>query len=142
MKLNHAEVSGVSLGFPPQVGVVMTMVLDVHNPNSYDVAIRAFRGNALLANQYNLPIDYRAGNEGLWLAASSTTTVRIPVSVPIDLGLKLLRESYSAPTVPFHVTGKADVTATRTFQIEKDDYAVDEQGTFSRDQLAIAVPHL
>jgi hypothetical protein len=141
MKLNHAEISGMSLGFPPQVGVVMTMVIDVYNPNSYDVAIRAMRGNALLAEKYTLPIDYRAGPEGLWLAANQTTTVRIPVNVPIDLALRLLKESYTTPTVPFHVTGTADVTATRTFQIEKDNYSVDETGTFTRQQLELAVPH-
>ncbi len=140
MKLNRAEISGMSLGFPPQVGVVMTMVLDVYNPNSYDVAIRAMRGTALLAEKYTLPIDYRAGNEGVWLAAKATTTVRIPVNVPIDLGLLLLRESYTAPTVPFRVTGTADVTATRTFQIEKDNYSVDESGTFTRQQLELAIP--
>ena len=141
MKLNHAEISGMSLGFPPQVGVVMTIVIDVYNPNSYDVAIRAMRGSALLATKYTIPIDYRAGTEGVWLASKQTTTVRIPISVPIDLALQLLRESIAAPTVPFHVTGKADVTATRTFQIEKDNYSVDESGTFSRQQLELAMPH-
>ena len=141
MKLNHAEISGMSLGFPPQVGVVMTIVIDVYNPNSYDVAIRAMRGNALLATKYTVPIDYRAGTEGVWLASKSTTTIRVPISVPVDLALQLLRESIAAPTVPFHVTGKADVTATRTFQIEKDNYEVDESGTFTRQQLELAMPH-
>ena len=142
MKLNHAEISGMSLGFPPQVGVVMTMVLDVYNPNSYDVAIRAMRGSAVLADKYTLPIDYRSpGQEGVWLASKATTTVRIPVSVPIDLALQLLRESYASPTVPYRVIGTADVTATRTFQIEKDNYSVDETGSFSRQQLELAMPH-
>ena len=30
---------------------------------------------------------------------------------------------------------------TRTFQIEKDNYSVDESGTFTRQQLELAVPH-
>jgi hypothetical protein len=140
MKLNHAEISGMSLGFPPQVGVVMTMVIDVYNPNAYDVAIRAVRGTAVLAEKYTLPIDYRAGPEGVWLASKATTSMRVPVNVPIDLALQLLRESYMTPTVPFRVTGKADVTATRTFQIEKDNYEVDETGTFTRQQLELAMP--
>ncbi len=140
MKLHHAEISGMTLGFPPQVGVVMTMVIDVHNPNSYDVAIRAMRGTALLAGKYTLPIDYRAGPDGVWLASNATTTVRVPVNVPLDLALQLLRESYTSPTVPFHITGAADVTASRTFQIEKDNYSVDESGTFSRQQLELAIP--
>lgn len=141
MKLKHAEISGMRLGFPPTVGVVMTMVLDVHNPNSYDVAIRAMRGTATLAGRYTLPIDWRPGGEGVWLASNATTTVRAPVTVPIDLAFHLLRESYTSPTVSFRVVGKADVTATRTFQIEKDDYSVDEVGTFSRQQLELAMPH-
>jgi hypothetical protein len=141
MKLNHAEISGMTLGFPPQVGVVMTMVIDVYNPNSYDVAIRAMRGNAVLAEKYTLPIDYRPGPEGVWLASNATTSMRVPVNVPVDLALRLLRESYASPTVSFHVTGTADVTATRTFQIEKDNYSVDETGTFTRQQLELAMPH-
>jgi hypothetical protein len=142
MKLNHAEISGMSLGFPPTVGVVLTMYLDVYNPNSYDVAIRAMRGTALLANKYTLPVDYRAPPDGVWMAAGQTTSMRVPVTVPVDLAITLLRESFQSPTVPFHVTGTADVTATRTFKIEKDNYAVDESGTFSRQQLELAMPQL
>jgi len=141
MKLNHAEISGVRLGFPPTVGVVMTMVLDVYNPNSYDVAVRAMRGTAVMAERYTLPIDFRPGGDGVWMASKATTTLRVPVTVPIDLALTLLRESYTSPTIPFRVTGTADVTATRTFQIEKDNYGVDESGTFSRQQLEMAMPH-
>ena len=43
--------------------------------------------------------------------------------------------------IAFRVIGTADVTATRTFKIEKDNYSVDETGTFSRQQLELAVPH-
>jgi hypothetical protein len=141
MKLNHAEISGVQIAFPPSVGVVMTIVLDVYNPNSYDVAVRAMRGTATMMNRYTLPVDFRPGGEGVWMAANATTSMRVPVTVPVDLALTLLRESYTSPTVPFHVVGAADVTATRTFKIEKDNYAVDEVGSFSRDQLAMAIPH-
>jgi hypothetical protein len=141
MKLNHAEISGVQIAFPPSVGVVMTIVLDVYNPNSYDVAVRAMRGTATMANKYTLPVDFRPGGEGVWMAANATTSMRVPVTVPVDLALTLLRESYTSPVVPFRVVGTADVTATRTFKIEKDNYAVDEVGTFSRDQLALAIPH-
>lgn len=140
MTLKHAEISGVQFGFPPQVGVVMTVVLDVTNTNSYDVAVRAMRGTAVLADKYTLPIDYRPGGEGVWLAADATTTLRVPVTVPLDLALTLLRESYTSPSVSFRVIGSADVTATRTFKIEKDNYSVDERGTFSRQQLEMAIP--
>ena len=141
MKLNHAEISGVRLGFPPTVGVVMTMVLDVYNPNSYDVAVRAMRGTASIAERYTLPIDFRPGGEGVWMTSKATTTLRVPVTIPVDLALTLLRESYTNPTIAYRVTGTADVTATRTFQVEKDNYGVDESGTFSRQQLEMAIPH-
>lgn len=141
MTLKAAEISGVRLGFPPQIGVVMNVVLDVKNTNSYDVAVRAMRGNALLAQKHDLAIDYRPGGEGVWLAANATTTIRVPVTIPVELALQLLRESYTTPTVTFRVTGTADVTATRTFKFEKDNYSVDETGTFTRQQLEMAIPH-
>lgn len=139
MKLNHAEVQGMTFGFPPQLGVLMNVVLDVYNPNSYDVAVRAMRGQVVFADRYPLAIDFRDPGEGLWLAADKTTTIRVPVSVPVQLALQLFHEASINPNIPFKVVGKADVTATRTFKIEKDDYAVDESGTLTRDQMAAAL---
>ncbi len=141
MALKSAEINGVRFGFPPQIGVVMTVVLDVTNTNSYDVAVRAVRGTSVIAGRYTLPIDYRPGGDGVWLTANATTTLRVPVTIPLDLALQLLRESFAAPAVSFRVIGTADVTATRTFRVEKDNYSVDEQGSFSRQQLELAVPH-
>jgi hypothetical protein len=142
MHLNHAEISGATLNtFPPSVGILMTVVVDVYNPNSYDVAIRAMRGQVMMASRYVLPVDYRAPGNGVWLAADRTTSVRVPVSMPIDLGLLLLRESAAAEFIPFRLTGRADVTATSTFRVEADDYAVDEQGTISRQQIAAIIPN-
>src|SRR5215475_1976368 len=67
MKVNHAEVSGVTIGFPPQLAIQMTVVLDVFNPNSYDVAVRAMRGTVTFEDQYTMPIDFRASGDGVWL---------------------------------------------------------------------------
>src|SRR5688572_27486643 len=103
MTLRHAEVSGMQLGFPPQLGIVMTVVVDVTNPNGYDVAIRAMRGTVVFNERYTLPIDFRPGGEGVWLAADSTTRVRVPTTVPVDLALTLVREAYTSPTVPFRI---------------------------------------
>jgi hypothetical protein len=140
MKLNHAELSGVSVGFPPQASVLMNVVLDVYNPNSYDVAIRAMRGKVTFLGKYDLPVDFRAPDaNGVWLAANQTTPVRVPVAIPVNLAIQLMREAFQTPTIDFEVAGKADVTATRTFQIEKDDYEVDEKGAISRDQMNAAL---
>ncbi|MCA9590346.1 MAG: LEA type 2 family protein [Myxococcales bacterium] len=136
MKLREAHVSGVNVGFPPVVGVMLTSVVDVYNPNSYDVAIRAVRGEITLAGHHKMPVDYRAPGQGVWLPAGATTPVQVPVTVPVQVAFMVLREAAATPTIPFRLVGRADVTATRTFQIEKDDYEVDEEGSISRDQVA------
>jgi hypothetical protein len=146
MKVHHAEVTGVQLGFPPQLAVQMTVVLDVFNPNSYDVAVRGMRGTVSFFERYTLPIDFRPGGDGVWLASDRITQVRVPVAVPVDLALRLTREAYTG-SVPYRVTGHADVTATRSFKIEKDDYTVDERGEVSRQVIeqsvaAIGIPML
>src|SRR5690242_3886346 len=122
MHLRHAEISGMSLGFPPSASVIMTAVIDVHNPNSYDVAVRAVRGTVTFNNRYPMPIDFRAQGDGLWLPADQTTQIRVPTPVPLNLAFTLAREGMNQVNVPFRLTGRADVTATKTFKIEKDDY--------------------
>jgi LEA14-like dessication related protein len=139
MKLHHAEVSGVQVGFPPSLSVVLTVVVDVTNPNSYDVAIRAMRGQVVIMDKYTVPIDFRAVGDGVWLKADSATQVRIPVSMPAQTAFALLQEVPVVPQIPFKVSGKADVTATRTFQLEKDNYEVDEQGVIARQQIEESV---
>src|ERR1700754_502799 len=83
MKVNHAEMQGVQLGFPPSLAVQMTVVLDVTNPNSYDVAVRAMRGQVSFFDRYTMPIDFRPGGDGVWFPSGQTTQVRVPTSVPI-----------------------------------------------------------
>jgi hypothetical protein len=141
MKLNHAELAGgsVTIGFPPQASILMTCVIDVYNPNSYDVAVRAMRGSVKFAGKYDMPVDFRGPPEGVWLPADQTTSLRVPVAVPVNVAIQLMRESFNVPTIDFQLTGKADVTATRTFQIEKDNYEVDEKGTITRDQMDAAI---
>ncbi|HVJ90729.1 MAG TPA: LEA type 2 family protein [Labilithrix sp.] len=144
MKVHHAEMQGVRLGFPPTLAVQMTVVMDVYNPNKYDVAIRAVRGTVTFHDRYSMPIDFRAGGEGIWLGADRTTQVRVPTAVPVDLALTITRDALTG-VVPYRVVGKADVTATRSFKIEADDYSVDERGEISRQVIdasiaAIGIP--
>jgi LEA14-like dessication related protein len=141
MHLNHAEISGVQFAtFPPSLGIRMTVVVDVYNPNSYDVAVRAVRGQVMMADKYPLPVDFKAPGDGVWLPGSSTTQVRVPVEMPVQLAIALVREAFQSPTIGYHMTGKADVTGTRTFQLEKDDYSVDEVGTITREQMQAIIP--
>lgn len=139
MKVNHAEISGIVL--VPTPAVQMTVVMDVYNPNSYDVAVRAVRGQTILAGKYPLDVQFKAPEGGLWMNASTTTQLRVPVLVPVTLGFQILQESLSSSTIPFRFVGKADVTGTRTFEIEKDDYSIDETGTLTREQIAAILPN-
>jgi hypothetical protein len=141
MKVNHAEMAGVQLGFPPSLAVQMTVVMDVYNPNGYDVAVRAMRGLVTFSDRYSMPINFQAQGDGLWLAASTTTQIRVPTSVPIDLALQITREALTG-IVPYHVVGKADVTATRSLKIEADDYSVDERGQIARQQIEASIAAL
>lgn len=139
MTLRGAEIRGVQLGWPLQAQVQMTVLLDVYNPNSYDVAVRAVRGETLLADRFTVPVHYQAPGDGVWMAADRTTRVAVPIAVPVDVGLVVLAAAASAPTVPYRFRGRADVTGTRTFAIEKDDYAVDERGEIPREQFEAAL---
>src|SRR5512140_1399996 len=117
MHVNHAQISGFNATtFPPSV--VMTVVMDVFNPNGYDVAIRAMHGNVLMAGKYTLPVDFRPPGDGLWLPAGKTTQVYTPVAIPLNIALSLVGEAIAQPTISYRLTGKADVTGTRTFKVE------------------------
>ncbi len=141
MRLDHSELNGIQLGtLPPSIGIQMTVVLAVTNPNGYDVAVRAVHGQTVMADKYPLPVEFQAPGDGVWLPAKQTTLVRVPVMLPLPLALQLLQEMMMAPTLTYRFTGKADVTATRALAIQKDDYAVDEHGTLTREQLMAVVP--
>jgi hypothetical protein len=139
MHLNHAEIAGMQLGFPPSINVVLTCVVDVYNPNSYDVAIRAMRGTTIIGGRYTIPVDFRAPGDGVWLASNATTQVRVPISIPVPTAIAIVRDSFLGPVLDYQLSGKADVTASRTFQLEKDDYSVSEHGTITRDQIAASL---
>ena len=142
MRLNHAEISGVTLAtLPPSFNILMTVVLDVQNPNSYDVAVRGVRGQTIFADQYPLPVTFQAPPDGIWLPAGQTTSIRVPMTVPIQLALILVQQAMTTQIINYHFIGKADVTATRTFQLEKDNYSVDARGTVTRDQMAAVIPN-
>ena len=139
MHVNHAEIAGVqSMTNPP--GLMMNLVIDVYNPNSYDVAVRAVRGQTVFVDQYPLPVYFQAPPEGVWMAAGRTTSMRVPVTVPMPLVWTLLRRASRRRPSRIASSGTADVTATRTFQLEKDNYSVDERGALTRADMLAVVP--
>ena len=135
MKLNHAEVAGLAVSLPPNVGVLLQIHVDVYNPNSYDIAVRAVRGQVVLAGKYVVPVNFTAQGDGVWLNSDTTSRVVVPVEVPLTTSLAVLSGTTFTAVVPYHFTGKADVTATRSLKLEKDDYSVSEDGQISRDQI-------
>ena len=139
MKLDHAEVSGVRVGFPPSLGVLMNIVVAVDNPNSYDIAVRAVRGQVVLASRYTLPVDFRAQGNGIWLRSGTISRMAVPVDIPVQLAAELLRDGMMMPTITYRFLGHADVTATSSLQLEKDDYSVNEWGIITRQQLAASL---
>lgn len=144
MTLDHAELSGIGiqLGAPPTIGVLMTVVLNVSNPNDYDVAVRAVRGMVVFGDRYAHPVIFRAPGDGVWLRANTVTKVAVPVELPIALAFALARDAAFSPTIPYRFTGTADVTATSSLRIEKDGYEVDEIGALTRQQMeAVLLPH-
>ncbi len=139
MHLNHAEISGLQFATTPP-GLMMTIVIDVHNPNSYDIAVRAVRGQTIFADQYPLPVFFQAPPDGVWMPAGQTTPMRVPLTVPLQLAWTLVQQGFASPTIPYRFVGTADVTATRTLQLEKDNYAVDERGMITRADMLSVVP--
>jgi hypothetical protein len=141
VRLNHAELSGVQMAaFPPRIGVQLTMVVDVTNPNSFDVGLRGMRGQVVLLEKYTLPISYQPPPPAPWLPAGRTTTLRIPVDMPIEMAIALLREAYVQPVIGFHVTGVVDVTGSSTFKMDRDNFPTDLRGTVTREQIQGVVP--
>lgn len=138
MRVRHAEVSGVQLGIG-QLGLALHVVVEVYNPNSYDVAIRAVRGTVSLGGRAPMPVEFRAPGDGIWLAAKRVTTMRVPVVVPAQVAFEVARDTAFGAEIPYRMIGRADVTATSSLKIEKDDYSVDEEGTISRAQLEASI---
>jgi hypothetical protein len=139
MRLRGASIQGVRVSFPPALGVIMRVMVDIYNPNSYDVAVRAVRGQTVLGERYTMPVNFKAQGDGLWLPSGRNTPIEVPVDIPVQTAMAVLAESTMVTMIPYRFSGRADVTATRTFRLEQDDYSVDERGWINRQQIQDAV---
>jgi hypothetical protein len=125
MTVHHAEVQGASMA-----GLGILVVLQVRNDNSYDVQLRSLRATVTFGGRYPLyPVDISPNQ---WLPAGRTTMVAVPVVIPWTLVPALAAETVGSPVILYHVKGQADVTATRAFGIERDNYPVDQSGSIPR----------
>ena len=126
--IHHAEVRGLSA-----FGVGVAIVLQVRNDNSYDVQIRNVHCNVMFGRGNNLgPIDFQPNQ---WLPAHQTTLVAVPVSLPWQLVPALAQETMGNFAIPYHVEGFADVTATSTFGIQRDNYPISQDGSVPRQMV-------
>jgi hypothetical protein len=137
VSVHHAELRGIS-----PFGLQTVIFLSVRNDNAYDVQIRNVNVNVTFGRGYPLgPINYQPNQ---WLPSNQTTLVAVPVQLPWTLVPTLVAETVGSYNIPYHVKGAADVTATRTFGIERDNYPVDEGGVIPRqlvvDSARSAIP--
>ena len=132
LSVHHAEFRGLSA-----FGLGVAIVLQVRNDNGYDVQVRNVHVNLAFGSRgYPLgPIDF-APNQ--WLGSNQTTFVAVPVTIPWAMIPALVGETAGSYAIPYHVTGFADVTATRAFGIDRNNYPVDESGSIPRQMVVDA----
>jgi hypothetical protein len=131
VSIHHAEVRGLST-----YGLQVMIFLQVRNDNAYDVQIRGVHCNVIFGRNYTLgPIDF-APNQ--WLPSNQTTMVAVPVYIPWTLLPSLATESMGSYAIPYYVKGTADVTATRAFGIQRDNYPIEEGGSVPREMVVNA----
>jgi len=122
--IHHAELRGVSTW-----GLQVMILLQVRNDNSYDVQIRNVSASVTFGRGIVLPVTYSPNQ---WLQSNKTTFVSVPVTIPWQALPALVAETTGAYGIPYHVRGTADVTATRAFGIERDNYPINEGGAVPR----------
>jgi len=127
--IQNAVVRGAS----PQ-GLGVQMYLRVKNDNSFDIQVRRVRGRAIINGRWSMPVDLALYH---WLPSDSSTVMVVPMWIPWAMLPAIAFESFM-PQVAFRLTGTADVTATRLFGVEKDDFPIDETGVVPRDVLTRA----
>lgn len=122
--VHHAELRGLSTW-----GLNVMILLQVRNDNGYDVMIRSVNVQATFGRGLSVPVNF-APNQ--WLRSKQTTFVQVPVTIPWTAIPQLVGETTGAYAIPYHVKGVADVTATNTFRIERNNYPIDEDGAIPR----------
>lgn len=125
VSLKNAAVRGAEVD-----GLRFDAMLEVHNPNNFDVQVRAVRANVHVENvAAPLPVIV---SPNVWVRANTKAMVAVPIKVPWGAVPRILATTVSQSTVGFRVAGNADVTATSTFQIRQDGYRFNEEGELPR----------
>ena len=125
VRLHHADFQGASL-----IGAVLDVVIEIQNPNGYDIKLRDLTAETTFAGKYRLPPIVIHPDQ--WLPAGQATQVHVPTTLPWLMIPAILAETVMSPQVTYSVRGSANVTATRTFGIEEDNYPIDLKGEMPR----------
>jgi hypothetical protein len=125
VRLHHADMQGASL-----MGAVLDVVIEIQNPNSYDIKLRDITAETTFAGRYKLPPIVL--HPDMWLPSGQATQVHVPTTLPWLMIPGILAETVMSPRVTFSVRGSANVTATRTFGIEEDNVPLNLNGEMPR----------
>jgi hypothetical protein len=128
VRLHHADLQGASLA-----GAVLDVVIEIHNPNSYDIQLRDLTAETTFAGRHRLPPIVIHPNQ--WLPSGQSTQVHVPTVLPWLMIPGILTDTLLAPKVTYDVRGSANVTATRTFGIEEDNYPINLRGEMPRQMM-------
>ncbi len=126
--LHHADIQGVSLAGP-----VVDVVIAINNPNSFDIKVRDVTAETTFGGKYTLPPIVM--HPDLWLPSGRVTQVHVPTTLPWLMIPGILAETVLSPVVVYHVKGSTNVTATRMFGVEEDNYPIDLTGQMPRNIL-------
>jgi len=125
VRLHHAAFTGATL-----TGAALDVVIEIQNPNSFDIKLRDLTAETTFAEKYTLPPIVMHPDQ--WLPSGQATQVHVPTQLPWLMIPGILAETIFSPEVTFHVKGTANVTATRTFGIQEDNYPMDLRGVMPR----------
>ena len=118
------------------MGIGMVMVMKIRNDNAFDIQVRNVAANVVIGESFRMPTVRTSPN--VWLRANSVTLVDVPMTVPWGTVMPLLSRTVGSATIEYRAKGFADVTATSTFMIDRNDHKFDEEGKVSRVELVQA----
>ncbi|MCL2825076.1 MAG: LEA type 2 family protein [Polyangiaceae bacterium] len=136
LEVYQADVKAINL-----TGIVVDVMIKIHNSNGFDIQVRSLVAQTTIAGQYQLPPIHMQPN--LWLPAKGTTSMIAPVTIPWQMVPGLLAATANNEKIPYRVEGYADVTATQSMGIKLNNEKLSDQGEIPRDMLlSFARPRL
>jgi hypothetical protein len=123
VSLKAATLQGVSV-----TGPRFESVLAFHNPNSFDIQVRAVRANVRVGTA-TIPVVHAPN---VWIPANRTVNISVPVTVPWTAVPGTTANVAMNSEIAYTIRGNADVTASRALAIDQDTYRFDEEGTLPR----------